>query len=236
MNLPTLTDGRIISRYKRFLADVELSNGETVTAHCPNTGAMQGCWEPGAPVQLSASDNPKRKLKWTLERVDMGAGWIGVNTHRVNAIMSNFISDNTIPGLTGYSDLKREPTYNVDGFDRSRFDILLTKPDHQPCFVEIKNTTLFRNGEIQFPDAKTSRGKKHLELLQHATKNGYRSVILFAVNRPEGNLFRVAADIDPAYHQALVESSENGVDLFAFRIRHTQIGVEPGGRLPISLD
>jgi sugar fermentation stimulation protein A len=236
LNLPTLTDGRIISRYKRFLADVELYNGEIVTAHCPNTGSMQGCWEAGAPVQLSASDNPKRKLRWTLERVDMGAGWIGVNTNRVNAIMSDFINDNAIPGLTGYSEFKREPAYNVDGFDRSRFDILLNRSGRQPCFVEIKNTTLFRNQEIQFPDAKTSRGKKHLELLQHAAKNGYRSVMLFAVNRPEGDLFRVAKDIDPTYHQTLIESSANGVDLIAFRIRHTPTGVEPGECVAISLD
>ena len=197
---------------------------------------MQSCWEQGAPVQLSASDNPKRKLQWTLERIDMGAGWIGINTNRVNAIISVFINENAIPGLEGYSNLKREPAYNVDSFDRSRFDILLSEPKREPCFVEIKNTTLYRNHEIQFPDAKTTRGKKHLELLQHAAKNGYRAVILYAVNRPEGDLFRVAKDIDPAYHQALVESSNNGVEIIAFRIRHTQTGVEPGELVTISLD
>ena len=236
MKLPTLTNGKIISRYKRFLADIELNSGDTVTAHCPNTGSMQGCWKQGAPVQVSASDNPKRKLQWTLERVDMGAGWIGINTSRVNTIMSGFINDNAVPGLEGYSNLKREPAYNVDGFDRSRFDILLSGSKRKPCFVEVKNTTLYRNQEIQFPDAKTARGKKHLKLLQHAAKNGYRSVMLFAVNRPEGDLFRVARDIDPAYHQALVESSRNGVELIAFRIRHTSTGVEPGERVSISLD
>ena len=197
---------------------------------------MQGCWKPGAPVQLSASDNPKRKLRWTLERVDMGAGWIGVNTNRVNTIISNFIASNAIPTLEGYSDLKREPPYNIAGFDRSRFDILLTGQSRKPCFVEIKNTTLYRQQEIQFPDAKTVRGKKHLDLLRHAAVNGYRSVILFAVNRPEGSLFRVAKDIDPAYHEALTESSENGVELIAFRIRHTATGVEPGECVSISLD
>ena len=161
MKLPELTAGKILSRYKRFLADVELSNGEIVTVHCPNTGSMEGCWKPGAAVELSASTNPKRKLNWTLERVDMGAGWIGVNTNRVNGIISHFIENEMIDKLSGYSELKREPSYLAPGFDRSRFDILLSKSDAKPCYVEIKNTTLYRHKQIQFPDARTVRGKKH---------------------------------------------------------------------------
>ena len=111
MKLPPLFEGRILSRYKRFLADIELPTGEIVTAHCPNTGAMTGCWSPGVAVQISASDNPKRKLKWTLERVDMGAGWVGVNTARVNQFIRSFIEENAIPTLHGYRELKSEPAY-----------------------------------------------------------------------------------------------------------------------------
>ena len=236
MSFPVLTDGKIISRYKRFLADVELPDGEVVTAHCPNTGSMQGCWQPGAAVQLSASDNPKRKLKWTLERVDMGAGWIGVNTHRVNGIICEFIENGSIEKLSGYDEIKREPTYTAPGFDRSRFDILLSSLGKKDCYVEIKNTTLYRDGQIQFPDAKTTRGRKHLELLQHAVKAGYRGVILFAINRPEGDVFQVAKDIDPEYHQALNQSSKAGVELIAFRIRHTATGVVPDREIPVSLE
>ncbi|MES9956115.1 MAG: sugar fermentation stimulation protein SfsA, partial [Sedimenticola sp.] len=113
MLLPPLTRGRIIKRYKRFLADVVLDDGSQVTAHCPNTGSMRGCWEPDAPVQLSHSDNPKRKLAWTLERVDMGKGWVGVNTARTNAVVAEAVIEGKVPSLAGYEQLKREVKFEV---------------------------------------------------------------------------------------------------------------------------
>jgi sugar fermentation stimulation protein A len=236
LELPPLFDGTIVKRYKRFLADVTLASGEEVVAHCPNTGSMAGCWTPGAPVQLSASDNPKRKLKWTLERVDMGNGWIGVNTTRVNPIVRSFVEAGEIETLRGYGEIKSEPGYSPEGFERSRFDLLLENPGLPTCYVEIKNTTLVRGNEIQFPDAVTARGRKHLELLQHAVCCGYRGVILFAVNRPEGNIFRAASDIDPEYHQALVRAHANGVEILPFRLKHTATGIVAGETLPFSLD
>ena len=233
MKFPPLTDGRIIARYKRFLADVELANGEVVTAHCPNTGSMKGCWAPGAPVQLSAADNPKRKLRWTLERVDMGAGWVGVNTARVNHIIADFIAADAIAPLRGYERIDKEPRYHASGFPKSRFDLLLrnTLPGggRADCYVEIKNTTLLDGARLRFPDAVTVRGRKHLELLQHAVQQGHRAVLVFAANRPEGKYFCAAADIDPAYAETLERVRQNGVEIVVVRIRHTATGVEAGG-------
>ena len=233
--LPELYNGRILRRYKRFLADVELPGGEVVTAHCPNTGSMTGCWEPGAPVQLSASNNPKRKLKWTLERVDMGCGWIGVNTSRVSRIIAGALEHKLIPGFEHYQAITAEPGYNVPGHDRSRFDFLLQSPGLPDCYVEVKNTTLFRRGRVEFPDAVTSRGRKHLQLLQHAVAQGLRGVILFAVNRPEGQSFAVARDIDPGYHEELVRSLEQGVEALALRLNHENGRIVPGETLPVDL-
>ena len=235
MNLPALHDGIILSRYKRFLADVKLESGEVVTAHCPNTGAMTGCWQPGAPVQLSASENPKRKLGWTLERVDMGKGWIGVNTNRANQFICSFIRAGKIKLLCGYDQIKTEPSYCPPGFEKSRFDLLLGGENRRDCYIEIKNTTLFKDGQAQFPDAKTIRGRKHLKLLQHAVKSGHRAVILFAVNRPEGDVFAVASDVDPDYHQELIYADRAGVEIIALRIVHSSSGVEAGKTLPVSL-
>ena len=233
--VPEFHPGTIIRRYKRFLADIELPDGSLVTAHCPNTGSMTGCWEPGRPVQLSYNDNPKRKLRWTLERVDMGGGWIGVNTGRVNSVIAGFIERGQIADLAGYSELKREPAFEAEGHPRSRFDLLLRGDGVADCYVEIKNTTLYREGHIQFPDAVTSRGLKHLRLLRVAAGRGHRAAILFAVNRPEGKRFSAAADIDPDYAAELALGRERGVEIIAFRIRHTASGFEPGGALPVAL-
>ena len=236
MQVPPLTRGRILKRYKRFLADVELPDGRIVTAHCPNTGSMTGCWEPGAPAELSASDNPKRKLKWTLERVDMGKGWVGVNTSRANQVMGSFLAGGKIPGLDGYDAMRSEPTYLAEDFPKSRFDALLTGDGRRDCYVEVKNTTLYADGAIRFPDAVTDRGRKHLLLLRHAVRAGHRGVILFAVNRPEGNYFAPAREVDPRYAETLAEVTADGVEAMAVRIRHTPKGVRMGGLLEIRLD
>lgn len=235
MQLPPLTRGRILRRYKRFLADVELESGEIIVAHCPNTGSMQGCWAPGAPVELSASNNPKRKLKWTLERVDMGHGWVGVNTARTNQMMNWMVEHRKIPGLDTYHTVRREPVYNAEGFPPSRFDLVLSADDRPECYVEVKNTTFWHDGLIQFPDAVTERGRKHLLLLEHAVKNGFRGVILFAVNRPEGKVFSPARSIDPQYADTLAAVIGSGVEAMAVRIRHTAKGIRTGGMLKIQL-
>ncbi len=235
MQLPPLTDGRILRRYKRFLADVELADGSLVTAHCPNTGSMKGCWEEGAPVQLSRSDNPKRKLPWTLERVDMGAGWIGVNTGLVNTVMAEGIEAGRIPSLAGYGRLRREVTLELPGHPRSRLDIGLYEGGQPDALVEVKNVTLLDGGRLRFPDAVSERGRKHLDLLLALRERGQRAVMLYALNRPEGECFSPARDIDPAYTQRLQDVAAAGVEVLAVRVLHLGQGIKPGELGPVDL-
>ena len=229
--LPPLTDGRIIRRYKRFLADVQLTDGSVVTAHCPNTGAMTTCWATGAPVQLSYSDNPKRKLAWTLERVDMGQGWIGVNTARVNHIITAAIRGAQVASLTGYEQLQTEPIFEAPGYPRSRFDVLLSGGVQPDAFIEIKNTTLISGDGIAFPDAVTERGRKHLGLLTEAVKRGFRGVMLYALNRPEGRYFEPAWNVDPEYGYALQRAVANGVEVLLVRLKHVTQAVAVAGSM-----
>ena len=218
------------------MADVQLDNGDIVTAYCANTGAMTSCWKPGAPVQLSKTDNPLRKLAWTLERVDMGHGWIGVNTIIVNQFIYSFLCAGNIHGFEKYFIIRREPVYQMAGFTRSRLDLFLQASTGPACFVEIKNATLFDGSQIRFPDAVTRRGKKHLEMLEDAVRKGYRAIILFAVNRPEGNSLRIAQDIDPEYDQTLNRVIQNGVEALALRIVHASSSVSPGEFLPLVIN
>ncbi len=229
MRLPPLTNGRILDRYKRFLADVELEDGRRITAHCPNTGSMATCWEPGAPVQLSYSGNPRRKLSWTLERVDMGRGWVGVHTGRVNAVVAEAIDSGRIRSLSGYGHTATEPRFHVAGFPRSRLDLLLTQGPDRDALVEIKNATLLSGDLVRFPDAATERGRKHLQLLLEAVKQGRRGAVVFAVNRPEGRAFEPACDIDPEYCEILERVVQQGVEALAVRLRHTDTGIEVTG-------
>jgi len=220
LKLPVLTDGVLVRRYKRFLADVEIPAVGAVTAHCPNTGSMTSCWRPGAPVRLSHTDNPRRKLAWTLECVDMGRGWVGVNTSRVNAAVRAAIQHGAIRGLESYPRIRAEPRVVFDGHPPSRFDLLLEGDGIPPCYIEIKNTTLLVGDAVKFPDAVTERGRKHLELLARAVARGYRGVILYAVNRPEGRWFEPAADIDPGYAETLARVVDAGVEVVVCRLRH----------------
>lgn len=250
MQLPPLITGTILSRYKRFLADVELTDGSIVTAHCPNTGAMTSCWEPGAPVQLSHSDNPRRKLAWTLERVDMGGGWIGVNTARTNAVVEEALAAERVESLAGYQSLRREVRFSPPGHPPSRLDFLLAEGKRPDAYIEVKNVTLLdgdrpvccscntgtsavHGGRLCFPDAVSERGRKHLDLLLEAVRMGHRGVILFALNRPEGRCFSPADEIDPAYGQRLREVMAAGVEALALRIRHTAKGMKVAGEVRI---
>ncbi|MFT5114688.1 MAG: sugar fermentation stimulation protein A [Parasphingorhabdus sp.] len=229
MKLENLSSGRILKRYKRFFADVELETGEIVIAHCPNTGSMKGCWEPGAPCQITFHDNPKRKLKWTLERVDMGQGWVGVNTNAVNGIIAEGIENQRIAALNGYAKLSREPAFNIEGHPKSRFDIKLEANGGEIAYVEIKNTTLYDGGLLKFPDAVTERGRKHLDLLKIAVEMGHDAYILFAANRPEATQFEPAKEIDPTYSERLFEVMMAGVKVIVARVQHLPDSIEVTG-------
>ena len=235
MQLPPLVPGRILRRYQRFLADVALAGGERVTAHCPNTGAMTGCWAPGAPVELSRADHPRRKLAYTLERVDMGAGWIGVHTGRVNAVVAEAIEGGRIPALAGYRRIRREVRCDHAG-GRARLDLVLTEGGGRPdVYVEVKNTTLLDGDALRFPDAVTARGRRHLALLEALVRRGHRAAMVYALNRPEGGRFAPACDVDPAYCAALARAVAAGVEVYALRIRHLPRALEGGDLVPVDL-
>lgn len=236
LRLPDLIDGRILRRYKRFLADVELSDGRIVVAHVPNTGTMATCWVTGAAVQLSCSTNPRRKLAWTLERVDMGGGWVGVNTARPNQVIAEAITTGRIPVLAGYRELRREVLLEPRGLPKGRIDIGLYRGDAPDALVEVKNVTLLDAERLLFPDAPTERGRKHLDLLLAAVELGARGVILFAANRPEGRVVAPADDLDPAYARRLREVTARGVEALAVRLNHGPGWIEAGEPMPVQLD
>jgi len=211
---PELTPGTLIKRYKRFLADVRLSSGDLVTAHCANSGTMKECSEPGRPVYLSFHNNPKRKLKYTWEMIKMSTSLVGVNTLVPNRLVKKSIEDGLVEQLKGYENVKAE----VKVSDKSRLDLMLTKADRKKCFVEIKNCTLVKEEIAYFPDAVTTRGRKHLVELQRLAKEGNRSIIFFLVQRMDAKAFTPADNIDPAYGKELRKTKRNGVEVIVYDV------------------
>jgi len=207
-----LLSGYFIKRYKRFLVDVRLENGDIVTAHCPNSGSMKSCMGENWPVKLSKSNNPKRKLNYTLEMIHNGKCWIGLNTILANRIIQEAIEIGKIPELNGYDSLRREVKYS----DNSRIDILLEKPDDK-CYVEIKNVSLVEDGIYKFPDAVTTRGTKHLNDLIKMKQEGHRAVLLFCIQRNDGKWFESAKGIDPMYAETLGKAANAGVEILCYR-------------------
>jgi sugar fermentation stimulation protein A len=212
MKLPQpLIEGRLVRRYKRFLADVELNDGTLVTAHTANTGSMQQCAEPGQAVLLSKSDNPKRKLAWSWELVKVNNYWVDINTHRANRAVEEALRNNVIPGLQGY---KIRPEFP---FADSRIDFMLESATEK-VLLEVKNVTLCcEPGVACFPDAVTTRGQKHLRDLMIAVKDGWRAVIFFLVQRGEAETFTPADEIDVEYGRLLREAVGSGVEAMAYR-------------------
>lgn len=226
-----LVKGKILKRYKRFLADVELEDGEIITAHTANTGSMKTCWEPGWNVLLSYHDNPKRKLKYSLELTHNGTTWICINTSLPNKIAMEGIQNGTVKELQGYSTLKPEAKIG-----KSRIDILLSNEGEDPCYVEVKNVTLLgENDQAIFPDAVSTRGQKHLEELTGLVKEGIRSAMLFVVNREDVNSFAPADHIDPTYGELLRKADAAGVEILAYQCRLTPKGIALTKKLPVHL-
>ncbi|MCH8499800.1 MAG: DNA/RNA nuclease SfsA [Marinobacter sp.] len=211
-----LIEGRLLKRYKRFLADVQLLDGEQITAHCPNTGSMLGCQPTEARVWLSHHDDPKRKLKYTWELVETSPGMFAcINTQRPNQQAREAIVAGRIPSLAGYPQVRGEVRY---GAESSRIDLHLagdaTRPD---AWVEVKNVTLCEDGVGYFPDAVSLRGQKHLRELMAQAEAGERAVLLFCVNHTGIDKVRPADHIDPAYGALLREAAANGVEVMAWR-------------------
>jgi sugar fermentation stimulation protein A len=212
--LPELIPGRLIKRYKRFLADVRLETGEVVTAHCPNTGAMTACSAPGQPVYLSCHDNPKRKFKYTWEFIQMPTSIVGVNTILPNKLVRHAIENGQVSTFAGYDDIRSE----VKAGEHHRLDLMVTEMGKPPCYIEIKNCSLVVDGIACFPDAVTARGRSHLIVLQQIAAEGHRAVIFFLVNRMDAVLFKPADHIDPAYGVELRKAIKNGVEIMCFDV------------------
>src|SRR5262245_1060870 len=230
-----LVPATLVKRYKRFLADVVLATGETVTVHCANPGAMTGLNAPGARVWLSKSENAKRKLahSWELVEVDLGTGaeLVGINTGHPNALAAEAIAAGLIPELAGYAALRREVKYGKN----SRVDFLLEGAGRPPCYVEIKNVHLMRQpGLAEFPDAVTKRGTKHLGELAEMVTTGHRAVMLFLIQIGSARSFKLARDIDRAYGEAFDKARAAGVEAIAYRCGITCEGIEVVEPVPIA--
>jgi len=207
----TLLQGTLIKRYKRFFADIKYQN-KMITAHCPNTGSMLGLLNDGNRVWFSKSDDIKRKLKYTLQIIEVNNKKIGVNTHLTNKIVLEALNNKKIKPLIKFSNIKKEVKFS----DETRFDFLLNN-SKEKCFLEIKNVTLFRNGNIaEFPDSVTTRGKKHLVDLIKAKKKGYKSYILYLVQRESCDSFKIAGDIDKDYEIAFKKAKNNGIKILCY--------------------
>lgn len=231
-----LKRGRLIKRYKRFLADIELESGEQITASCPNTGSMKGLCDPGSYVWVSESDSPTRKYRhtWELVENDIGKGMtlVGINTGHPNKIVADAITEKKIAKLKGYASLKREQKYGKN----SRIDILLDDDEKGRAYVEIKNVHLMRNpGLAEFPDSVTARGVKHLEELGDMVDEGHRAVMMFLIQRADATRMSPCADIDPAYAQALARAIERGVETLAYRCEITPNDIRLTKSIPVKM-
>jgi sugar fermentation stimulation protein A len=228
---PELIPGNLIERYKRFLADVKLNDGKIVTAHCPNTGSMAGCCESGRPVYLSFHDNPKRKLKYTWELIEMPNSLVGINTLVPNRLVFESVRAGVVPELSGYESVERE----IKVSDHSRIDLVLTGANQRPCYIEIKNCTLVNDGVALFPDAVTSRGLKHITELQVLVDSGCRCVMFYFVQRMDARVFKPADHIDPEYGRGLRGAVGRGLEILAYDVSIDLTGIKLNRRLPHEL-
>jgi sugar fermentation stimulation protein A len=227
---PPLRPARLIKRYKRFLADVATEEGETFTVLCPNTGSMKTCCEPGRPVRLSRHDVPGRTYPYTLEMIEMGRGWVGVNTGIPNNLVARAAQYGGIPEFISYPTVRREVRYGVN----SRVDLLLEGPPGR-AWVEVKNVSMLDADAVSFPDAVTERGRTHLEELTRVRRAGDRATMLFVAQRPEGSVFRPADAIDPEYGRALRRAAQAGVEILAYRAVVSPAKITWGPRIPVDL-
>ena len=209
-----LIKGKLIKRYKRFFTDIKV-NKEIITAHCPNTGSMLGLLNEDNEVWVSKNDDPKRKLKYTLEIIKVKDILVGVNTHLANKIVLEGLSNNYIKEFNNLDKVKPEVFYSKE----TRFDFLIKKKNRE-CFIEVKNVTLFRNGLVaEFPDAPTTRGSKHLITLIDAKNKGFKSYVIFLVQIEKMTKFKIARDLDKNYYNNYLLAKKSGVQFLAYRCK-----------------
>lgn len=221
-----LIKGRFVRRYKRFFVDVELPDGQVVTAHCPNTGSMQGVLIPGAAVYLSQSDDPKRKLRYTWEFVEIEGTFVGVNTQNPNRIVGEALISGDIPKLACFETVQAEVKY---GTENSRIDYLLKDKEEQRCYVEVKNVhyAKIENGRkvAIFPDSETTRGVKHLHELMRVVDQGHRAVLVYCLQRSDCQALRFGVEFDPIYAKTAVQALKHGVEMLPYSCAITEQGI-----------
>ena len=210
----SLIKGKLVKRYKRFFADIKV-NKEILTAHCPNTGSMMGLLDQNNDVWISKNDDPKRKLKYTLEIIKVKNNLVGVNTHLANKIVGEGLKNNSFKEFNNLNNIQPEVFYNKE----TRFDFLVNK-NNKKVFIEVKNVTLFRDKQIsEFPDAPTSRGTKHIKTLIDASKKGFKSCVLFLVQIENMKYFKIAKDIDKDYYENYLIAKKSGVQFLAYKCK-----------------
>lgn len=229
-----LIKAKLIKRYKRFLADVELESGEEITIHTANTGTMMGCSDAGSTVWISDSMNPKRKYLYSWEITETSKSvLVGINTWLANSLVREGVENGVITELSGYDVIQQEVTY---GKEKSRIDLLLSNSsDNKKCYVEVKNVTAVVDGMSIFPDAKSIRGVKHLRELMYMVDCGHQAVLCFCVQRCDSDSVRPADEIDPLYGETLRVAAKHGVNVIAYEANVTISGIELHKSLPIVL-
>jgi sugar fermentation stimulation protein A len=225
-----LISGVFIKRYKRFFVDVKIKK-ETVVAHCPNTGSMLGLLKEGNKVWLTKSNNPKRKLKYTLQIIEDNGNKVGVNTHLTNKIFFESLKNNVIKEISKDIEIKPEVKFGLN----TRFDFLVTKKNYK-AFIEVKNVTLVRRKQIaEFPDAVTSRGAKHLDELIKAHKRGYKIYIAYIIQREDCNKFTIARDIDPEYSKLLSKAVKKELNILCYDCKFSPKGIKLRGKIKFKI-
>jgi len=228
-----VVEARLIRRYKRFLADFSLPDGQTITAHCANTGSMKTCLAEDALCLLTHHDDPKRKLKYSWQAIAMDDGWVGINTSLANALTREAIEAGAVAELHGYAEIQSEARYG----ERSRIDLLLRSPNRADCYVEVKNATLrLEDGRAGFPDAATQRGAKHLVELTRVLAEGGRAVLFYCVQRTGARRVALADAYDPRYAAILREAAGRGLEVYAYRAEMDREGVRLVQPLPVDFD
>ena len=223
-----LVHGRLNRRIKRFLAEVTLDDGAVVMTHCTNSGSMKTCLEENAEVYLSHVTNPDRWTRFTWEMIKINGNWIGINTNNPNRIVHEGLVNNLIPGLTGFTTIRKEVT-----FGDSRFDFY-TEKEIEKCFIEVKNVTMKVEEYARFPDAVTERGRKHLLTLAEAKKKGFRAVMVYVIQRPDVRIFAPAWDIDSEYGKTLKFVFQQGVEIIPLQLKVNPEKLEISGTLPFT--
>ena len=223
-----LIPGLFIKRYKRFFVDVKINN-KIITAHCPNTGSMYGLLKKGNKVWISKSNNPNRKLKYTLEIIEDNKSKVGVNTLFTNKIVLHALQNNLIKEFKGVSEIKPETKFGKN----TRFDFLITDKKNK-SFIEVKNVTLSRKKSLaEFPDAVTTRGLKHINELENAGKKNYKIFIIFLIQRDDCEIFTIAKDIDPDYAKALKLAVKNKLNILCYDCKFSSKGIKLNKQIKI---